>query len=87
MLTYLGRQPLRLSGGHLKRDPFEADFLRQEFAGVPSAYYMNQAHWNTVGCDANCEVPEEEIKRMVEDSYDLIKPKARRRNRQCRKKP
>jgi len=37
---------------------------------------MNIVHWNTVVVGG--DVPEEEIKRMVSNSCDLIKPKARR---------
>lgn len=59
-------------------DPFEADFLRQTFADTIPGWHMNKVHLNTmvVGGDA----PEEEIERMVGNSYDLIKPKARRKH-------
>lgn len=62
---------------NLKCDPLEADFLRQAFVDVTPAYHMNKAHWNTVALGG--DVPEEEIKRMVANSYDLIKPKVRKR--------
>jgi predicted DNA-binding protein (MmcQ/YjbR family) len=62
---------------NLKCDPFETDFLRQMFKSVIPGYHMNKQHWNTVVCGENCDVPEEEIKRMIANSYDLIKPKAR----------
>jgi predicted DNA-binding protein (MmcQ/YjbR family) len=62
---------------NLKCDPFEADFLRQVFADVTPAYHMNKVHWNTVALGG--DVPEEELKRMVEQSYGLIKPKERKR--------
>jgi predicted DNA-binding protein (MmcQ/YjbR family) len=62
---------------NLKCDPFEADFLRQAFDGVIPAYHMNKTHWNTVVVGS--DVPDEELKRMIEQSYGLIKPKARRR--------
>ncbi len=58
---------------NLKCDPFEADFLRQAFDDVMPAYHMNKVHWNTVIVGG--DVPEEEIKRMIGNSYDLIKPK------------
>jgi len=63
---------------NLKCDPFEADFLRQAFSAVIPGWYMNHNHWNTVVCDEDCDAPEEEIKRMVGNSYDLIKPKRRK---------
>ena len=42
-------------------------------------YHMNKTHWNTVTIGG--DVPETEIKRMVGNSYDLIKPKVRARKR------
>ena len=62
---------------NLKCDPFDADFLRQTFESVTSAYHMNKTHWNTVIIGG--DVPNDELKRMIEHSYDLIKPKVRKR--------
>jgi predicted DNA-binding protein (MmcQ/YjbR family) len=62
---------------NLKCDPFEADFLRQAFTDVTPAYHMNKVHWNTVTLGG--DVQEEELKRMVGNSYDLIKPKVAKR--------
>lgn len=64
---------------NLKCNPFEADFLRQVFEDVTPAYHMNKTHWNTVTIGG--DVPETEIKRMVGNSYDLIKPRVRARKR------
>jgi predicted DNA-binding protein (MmcQ/YjbR family) len=44
---------------------------------------MNKTHWNTVVIGG--DVLEDEIKRMIERSYNLIKPKARKRNEDNRK--
>ena len=63
---------------NLKCDPLEADFLRQIYKGVIPGYHMNKTHWNTIIIGS--DVPDEEIKRQVEMSYDLIKPKVRKRN-------
>jgi len=60
---------------NLKCDPIEADILRQSFKDVIPGWYMNKKHWNTVVMDG--DVPEELIKRMIENSYDLVKPKLR----------
>ncbi len=62
---------------NLKCNPFEADILRQIFVGVTPAYHMNKTHWNTVIVGG--DLPTEEIKRMIEDSYSLIKPKEKTR--------
>jgi len=63
---------------NLKCDPMEADFLRQAFVDVMPAYHMNKVHWNTVAPGG--DVPDDVLRRMIERSYDLIKPKARREN-------
>jgi predicted DNA-binding protein (MmcQ/YjbR family) len=62
---------------NLKCEPLEADFLRQAFANVTPGYHMNKVHWNTVSLDG--DVPEEEFRRMIGMSYDLIKPNVRKR--------
>lgn len=61
---------------NLKCDPFRADFLRQSFRDVTSAYHMNKDHWNTVTIGG--DVPEADLFEMIAHSYDLIKPKAKR---------
>lgn len=58
---------------NLKCDPFEADILRQTFKYVIPGWHMNKKHWNTVVMDG--DVPDELIKRMIKNSYDLVKPK------------
>jgi predicted DNA-binding protein (MmcQ/YjbR family) len=63
---------------NLKCDPFEADFLRQAFEDIAPGWHMNKVHWNTVTLGG--DVPEGELKRMVGNSYDLIKPKVRSKN-------
>jgi predicted DNA-binding protein (MmcQ/YjbR family) len=60
---------------NLKCEPLEADFLRQAFKDVTPAYHMNKLHWNTVMLGG--DVPKAELKRMIGNSYDLIKPKRR----------
>ena len=62
---------------NLKCDPVEADFIRQIYEGVTPGYHMNKEHWNTVYIGG--DVPGDELKRMIEHSYDLIKPKTKKR--------
>ena len=62
---------------NLKCEPLEADFLRKVFKDVTPAYHMNKLHWNTVALGGDLQ--EEDLKGMIERSYDLIKPKLRRR--------
>lgn len=61
---------------NLKCEPMNADFLRSVYKGVTAAYHMNKTHWNTVYL--NSDVPEDEIKRMIDDSFCLTKSKRRK---------
>ncbi len=61
---------------NLKCEPFEADFLRRVYTDVKPAYHMNKTHWNTVTLGG--DVSDEEVKRMIVRSYDLISPKIRK---------
>jgi predicted DNA-binding protein (MmcQ/YjbR family) len=60
---------------NLKCEPTQAEFWRSVYASVVPAYHMNKRHWNSVILDGT--VPPEIISDMVNDSYDLIKPKVR----------
>ena len=62
---------------NLKCDPFEADFLRRAFESVTPAYHMNKTHWNTVIIGG--DVSDDTLKSMIEQSYNLIRPKQRQR--------
>ena len=76
-LSRLLEHPLRVS---LKCDPALAEELRQAHACVIPGYHLNKRHWNTVMIDGS--LPDEMIRNMVEDSYDLVVsklPSVRRR--------
>ena len=60
---------------NLKCNPIEADLLRQVYVNLTPAYHMNKDHWNTVTFGG--DVPDDELKRMIKNSYNLIKPKAK----------
>lgn len=62
---------------NLKCDPDEADILRQMFHNVTPAYHMNKVHWNTITLGG--DVPGGELRHMIEQSFDLTKPKLRKR--------
>lgn len=67
------------SAVNLKCDPDLALELRDRYAQVRPGYHMNKKHWNTIELDG--VIPEEEIRRMVDHSYDLVVqslPKLRR---------
>jgi predicted DNA-binding protein (MmcQ/YjbR family) len=55
---------------NLKCDPDEALALRDIFPAVRPGYHMNKKHWNTL--TLNSTVPEQEIKRQIEQSRRLV---------------
>jgi predicted DNA-binding protein (MmcQ/YjbR family) len=57
-------------GLNLKCDPDLNLALREQYEGVIPGYHMNKTHWNTVLFDK--DVPDEEIMRFVDISYDLV---------------
>jgi predicted DNA-binding protein (MmcQ/YjbR family) len=61
---------------NLKCNPFDGDFLRSAFVSIIPGWHMNKNHWITVVMGG--DVPEDLIKLLVEQSYDLIKPKVRK---------
>ena len=55
---------------NIKVDPEWRDFWRNAYASVLPGYHQNKEHWNTVILDGT--VPDEEIRRMIAESYDLV---------------
>lgn len=47
------------------------DFWRSVYPSVIPAYHMNKQHWNSIILDGT--IPEEDIKRMISESYELIR--------------
>ena len=66
-LSQLGADELRIS---LKCEPALAQQLREAHAEVIPGYHLNKRHWNTVLLEGS--LPEQMIKNMIEDSYDLV---------------
>ena len=66
-LSRLDENPLCVS---LKCEPDVAVQLREAHAGVIPGYHLNKRHWNTVMIDGS--LPDQMIKDMIEDSYDLV---------------
>ncbi len=56
---------------NVKTDPRWRDFWRSTYAAVVPGYHQNKEHWNTVILDES--VPDEEIRRMIAESYDLVR--------------
>ena len=55
---------------NVKVNPEWRDLWRQTYAAVLPGYHQNKEHWNTIILDGN--IPVEEVKRMIAESYDLI---------------
>ena len=55
---------------NVKMDPEWRDFWRGTYPSVQPGYHQNKKHWSTIILDGT--VPEEEIKRMIAESYDLV---------------
>lgn len=55
---------------NVKADPEWRDFWRAAYASVIPGYHQNKEHWNTI--ILNGTVPEKDIRRMIEESYDIV---------------
>ncbi len=61
---------------NVKCDPEWRDFFRNAYQSVVPGFHLNKEHWNSIILDGT--VPERDIKRMIEESYDLTKPKKKK---------
>lgn len=55
---------------NVKADPEWRDFWRSTYESVIPGYHQNKEHWNTIILDGS--IPDEDVKRMVAESYDLV---------------
>ena len=62
---------------NVKVNPEWRDFWRSTYESVTAGYHLNKEHWNTIILDGT--IPEEEIKRMIAESYDLVTDSPTRR--------
>lgn len=75
-ITSLDEVPTR---ANLKCDPDLALELRDRYAQVQPGYHMNKKHWNTIDIEAG--IPDAEIRKMIDHSYELVAKKAGRRGK------
>jgi predicted DNA-binding protein (MmcQ/YjbR family) len=61
----------------VKVDPDLAVSLRSAYTGIEPGYHLNKRHWITV--DLCSDVDGTLARQLVEDSYDLVRPKRPRR--------
>ena len=55
---------------NVKADPEWRDFWRSTYKSVIPGYHQNKEHWNTIILDGS--IPNEDVKRMIAESYDLV---------------
>ena len=55
---------------NVKADPEWRDFWRSAYESVQAGYHQNKEHWNTIILDGT--ISDKEIKRMIDESYDII---------------
>lgn len=55
---------------NVKVDPAWRDFWRNTYTSVVPGYHQNKEHWNTLILDGS--IKDEDIKRMIAESYDLV---------------
>lgn len=55
---------------NLKCEPEQAQQLRDVFREIKPGYHMNKKHWNTI--ELTGTVPECEILRLIDHSYELV---------------
>ena len=76
-ISRLDGTPLRVS---LKCDPEFAVQLRMTYSAITPGYHLNKQHWNTIVLDGS--VPDDLVRDLIEDSYDLVVSKLPKRTRE-----
>lgn len=65
-ILFLRAEPLVM----LKCDPHLAEILREQYRGVGHRTHLDPRHWIAVALDG--DVPEDEVSRLADGSYDLV---------------
>jgi predicted DNA-binding protein (MmcQ/YjbR family) len=66
-LSALDREPLHVS---VKCEPELAEQLRNSYSAIRPGYHLNKRHWNTIAVGG--DLPDQLVRDMIEDSYDLV---------------
>lgn len=69
---------------NVKVDREWRDLWRSTYEAVIPGYHQNKEHWNTI--ILNGTVPDDVVKRMIAESYDLVQGKAGQKVRRSRRK-
>jgi predicted DNA-binding protein (MmcQ/YjbR family) len=71
-VTASKEQPIDIS---VKCEPPIGEALRAQYESIAPGYHLNKRHWITI--TLNGDVPDERVRELVLDSYELVAPKAR----------
>lgn len=63
---------------NVKCSPQWRDFWRSVYSSVIPAYHLNKEHWNSIILDGT--IPDEDVQAMITESYELTRPKAKRKS-------
>jgi predicted DNA-binding protein (MmcQ/YjbR family) len=64
----------------LKNEPEKNIELREEYPSVKPGYHLNKVHWNTIEIDGS--IPDDVIKNLIDESYDLVVLKLKKDEKQ-----
>lgn len=65
--TYIREDYVNLN---VKTDPEWRDYWRSAFSSVIPGWHQNKEHWNTIILDGT--IPDEAVRKMIAESYDLV---------------
>jgi predicted DNA-binding protein (MmcQ/YjbR family) len=68
---------------NLKNEPAKNIELREQFNCIKPGYHMSKIHWNTV--EINGSLPDDLVKTLIDESYDLVVMKLTRHEQQLLK--
>ena len=69
-LSRLDADPLTVS---VKCDPVLGESLRNSYTSIAPGYHLNKRHWLTA--TLNGDADDAMVRDLVQDSYDLVKPR------------
>ena len=65
---------------NVKNEPEKNIELREEYPAIKPGYHMNKVHWNTI--EINGSIPDDVIKNLIDESYDLVVMKLTKQEQQ-----
>jgi predicted DNA-binding protein (MmcQ/YjbR family) len=65
---------------NVKNEPEKNVELREEYPAIKPGYHMSKIHWNTVEIDGS--IPDDFIKNLIDESYDLVVMKLKKQEQQ-----